>query len=442
MKADSAVIIPYLPQQSEAAGALARSVARIQPGAQLLLVGSGAGKPAGAEVIDHPGDWAEALRVALPRVDRPLTAVLDPDPAYPPDAYLDLLQPLRNDTADAVFGVRAHRPLPERALASATRLLTRAPVNDPLVGQRAFRTEALRALTLRGEGEELRAELLLQLCERLYRISEVPVAVAPTARRPFADYLSAIRSLVRHAAAPSSESLEGYATLARLEGGAPNYNAWLGARFREHAGARVLEVGAGIGTITAQLEAGRERMIALEVEPFYVERLTNRFRGKPHVRPYLADVALADWESLRSERLDTLVLSNVLEHIEDDAAAVRRFRQVLVDGGRALFLVPALPALFGALDEAVGHFRRYTPESLRTVLEGNGFVLEKLEFMNLVGIPGWFFNGRVLRRRVLPPLQLRLYDQLAPYLARAEGLLPSLPVGMSLFAVARAVERG
>ena len=55
------------------------------------------------------------------------------------------------------------------------------------------------------------------------------------------------------------------------------------------------------------------------------------------------------------------MLSNVLEHIEDDAAAVRRFRSVLPEGGRLVILVPALPALYGSIDEAIGHFRRYTP---------------------------------------------------------------------------------
>jgi SAM-dependent methyltransferase len=168
-----------------------------------------------------------------------------------------------------------------------------------------------------------------------------------------------------------------------------------------------------------------------------VDRLKNKFRGKPHVRPYLSDVALADWEALKAERLDTIVLSNVLEHIPDDASAVRRFRQILNPGGRVVVLVPALPQLFGSIDEAVGHHRRYTPSALREVLGQNGFELERLEWMNLVGIPGWFMSSRVMRRRSVPKFQLKVYDRLAPLLAKAESHV-KLPVGMSLFAVARA----
>ena len=110
--------------------------------------------------------------------------------------------------------------------------------------------------------------------------------------------------------------------------------------------------------------------------------------------------------------------------------------QILGVGGKALILVPARPMIFGALDEAVGHHRRYTPKSLRAVLESNGFEIEVLEWMNLVGIPGWFVNGKLLKRRAMPQLQLRFYDQLAPWLARAESMV-KLPVGMSLFCVAR-----
>jgi SAM-dependent methyltransferase len=198
-----------------------------------------------------------------------------------------------------------------------------------------------------------------------------------------------------------------------------------------------LEVGAGLGTITEQLVPGREQVIALEVQDFFVERLRKRFRDVPTVKPYLSGVELADWKALAKERVETVVLSNVLEHIEDDAQAVRNFRHVLSPGGKLLILVPALPALFGSLDTSVGHFRRYTPETLRTVLTQNGFELESMEWLNMLGIPGWFVNGRVFRRKRLPAFQLKVFDAVLPWVARLESRV-RLPVGMSLFAVARA----
>jgi SAM-dependent methyltransferase len=231
---------------------------------------------------------------------------------------------------------------------------------------------------------------------------------------------------------------EGSATLTAVDRGAPNYNAWLGRRFRAELGKRVLEVGAGIGTITREILPGRDLVIALEAEAAYAQRLIACFKGEPRVRTMHCAVEDTPWKALAAEQLDSILLSNVLEHIEDDAAAIRGFRTALHHGGKLVLLVPALPCLFGSLDEAVGHYRRYLPGTLRQVIEGNGFALEHLEWMNLVGIPGWYLNSRILRRRVLPLAQLRAYDRIAPVLARLESVL-RLPVGLSLLAVAKAV---
>jgi SAM-dependent methyltransferase len=236
----------------------------------------------------------------------------------------------------------------------------------------------------------------------------------------------------------SSSVPEGYATLAVIEGAAPNYNAWLGKRLRSHLGKRVLEVGAGIGTITREILPNCELVIALEAEELYATRLDEAFRDDPRVRTLHSKVEDTDWAGLATEGLDSVLLSNVLEHIEDDASALRNFRTALPRDGTLVILVPALPFLFGTLDKAVGHHRRYMPASLRRVIEENGFRIERLEWMNVLGIPGWLLNGRILRRRVIPAGQLRAYDRMAPLLARMESMI-RLPLGMSLLAVARAV---
>lgn len=234
-----------------------------------------------------------------------------------------------------------------------------------------------------------------------------------------------------------SSNPEGLRTLETLED-APNYNAWLAGRFKAHLGRRVLEVGAGIGTISELIEHGRELVVAMEMEPTYVARMQERFAARPHIRPLHSTVGRTDWEQLRAFSFDSILLSNVLEHIEDDLGALRDFRSVLQPGGTLVIFVPALPFLFGSIDEAVGHHRRYTRDGLAEVISGAGFELSSLEWMNLVGIPGWFLNNRVIRRREVPRNQLRLYDAVAPTLARLEERV-RLPIGMSLFAVARAV---
>ncbi|MCP3144158.1 methyltransferase domain-containing protein [Pyxidicoccus xibeiensis] len=442
------VVLPYSPSTASAASRFARELA---PHAEVVLAGEGpveVSSGPGLQVLAVSGGKGAAIRAALARVTGAVTVLQDPDTAWAPEVYETLAGPIRADAADAVFGRRAFpglaqglapEQLADRALGHFTRFVTDVSLADPLTGLRAFRTEALRSVTLTSDDDAVDAELVVKLAAQLFRLTEVDLPPAQAVpRRPRATHLSRLRTLLRYATVrdDADNQHEGYTTLERMDG-ATHYNQWLARRFREHLGRRVLEIGAGIGTITRELEPGLELLVALEVDRFYVDRLKNLFRGKPHVRPYLSDVALADWESLKAERLDTIVLSNVLEHIPDDAAAVRRFRQILSPGGRVVILVPALQQLFGAIDEAVGHHRRYTPATLRAVLEQNGFEVEKLEWMNLAGLPGWFVNSRLLRRRAVPKLQLKLYDTLAPFLARAESHV-KLPVGMSLFAVARA----
>src|SRR5262249_20516201 len=300
-------------------------------------------------------------------------------------------------------------------------------------------SSALQSLNGLSAGPAAVAESLVKLAAQCFRFAEVELEEAKsTFSWSGRDLQHLVWTYLHYAflANDTDNSHEGYNTLVQMDQ-APRYNAWLGRKLRPNLGQRVLEIGAGIGTITREIAPGRERVIALEADPFYVQRLRNLFRDSQVVQPVQAPVERTDWGALARERLDTVMLSNVLEHIEDDAAAVRRFRSVLPDDGRLVILVPALPALYGSIDEAIGHYRRYTPQTPRQVIESNGFRLETLEWLNLLGIPGWFLNSRVLRRRSVPGFQVRLYDRLAPLLARLESTL-KLPVGMSLLAVARA----
>lgn len=441
-----AAVLLFGPTQEALAATLA---ARLTGTAQVVLAGSGSGPfpglPAGVTVLHGLAGKGAALGAALAHVDAPHTVLLDVREGEPVAGVLEaLLAPLREDTADAVYGIRTavegagRGPgLVERSAARLAEVVTGERLRDPLTGARAFRTEVLRSLTFTSAGDGVDAELLVKVAAQRYRIAEVSLPGPAAARRSVAGAAQQLATLVRYGTLrnDADNRHEGYTTLAHMDV-AHNYNAWLGRRFREHLGRRVLEIGAGIGTITREIEQDRELVVALEVDRFYVDRLRNMFRDRPHVQPCLSDVALADWEALRARDFDSVLLSNVLEHIPDDAAALRRFRQVLPEGGRLVLLVPALPELFGSMDEAVGHHRRYTREGLESLLSDNGFTVERLEWMNLTGIPGWFVNGRLFRRRAVPPLQLRLYDAVAPLLARLEARV-TLPVGMSLFAVAR-----
>jgi SAM-dependent methyltransferase len=202
-------------------------------------------------------------------------------------------------------------------------------------------------------------------------------------------------------------------------------------RVRPWVGSRVLEIGSGVGNLSAFL-IDRASVVLTDTEPHYLERLRQRFGSLPNVevaRLYLPAVDGA----LARRRFDTIVCLNVLEHVADDAGSLDAMRRLLEPGGRLVLLVPALPALYGSLDRALGHVRRYTPADLRAKFGRTGFRVSRLEYFNLAGIPGWWVTGRVLRKEIIPASSLRWFDALVP-LFRLERLLP-WRLGQSLIGI-------
>lgn len=225
----------------------------------------------------------------------------------------------------------------------------------------------------------------------------------------------------------------GIETLERLAAAAPNYNRWLFERVGRWVGRRVLEIGAGVGTMSAFLMNGAcERVVLTDTDPHYLARLRERFARYPHVE--VARLRLPTFEeALAREGFDTIICLNVLEHVRDDTLSLGTMFRLLQPRGRLVLCVPSLPAIYGELDRALGHFRRYTPEELRRKYAAAGLVARHLEYFNLAGVPGWWLTGRVLKRELIPTASLRWYDALVP-LFRLERLVP-WRIGQSLIAV-------
>lgn len=210
--------------------------------------------------------------------------------------------------------------------------------------------------------------------------------------------------------------------------GAPNYNRWLFERCEPHLGRRVLDAGAGIGTFTLMAAPGRE-VVALEPDPELVPTLRRRVES-------LANVTVVEGvaDDVTGE-FDSIVCLNVLEHIRDDQAALRRFHDLLAPGGCLLLLVPAHPFLYGAIDRALHHERRYSEPMLRERLRVAGLEVRTLRHVNPVGTVGWFVSSKLRRQEQVPSGPLKLYDRLVPALRVLDRV--DVGVGLSLWAVAR-----
>jgi SAM-dependent methyltransferase len=211
-------------------------------------------------------------------------------------------------------------------------------------------------------------------------------------------------------------------------------NRWLAETIAPFVGTRVLEIGAGIGNVTTSL-IPRDRYVASDVDPLYLHYLRQISSGRPYLRVERIDVEEpADFVAWRGA-FDTVVCINVLEHVTDPVRALENLHSALAPGGRLVLYVPRGERLYSALDEVLGHRCRYEPAVLRRELERCGFTVESCGDFNRAAMPGWWWNGRVLRRRRFSRLQLKAFDVLTPIVRRLDRFLPWQ--GLGLIAIAR-----
>ena len=216
--------------------------------------------------------------------------------------------------------------------------------------------------------------------------------------------------------------------------GARNYYRAIISHFRPHLGRKVVEVGAGIGTFARHVldETGVEEMMLVEPADNTIPVLRERFAGDRRItvkQGYLEQVS-------PPPAVDSLVAVNVLEHVEDDVAFLRAAHATVRPGGRVLLFTPALSQIFGTLDEAFGHFRRYTKSILDERLRAAGFEDIRLRYTNFPGVASWFVAGRVLRKRTIAPRDVALYDRMVmPWITAVERYWEP-PLGQSIIAIA------
>jgi SAM-dependent methyltransferase len=135
-------------------------------------------------------------------------------------------------------------------------------------------------------------------------------------------------------------------------------------------GNRVLDAGAGQGTMSARLERLGFEVTSTDSSAAAVEVLAGRLSGEVREAD-VTDLPFPDGS------FDGAILGEVLEHLADDWAALREIARVLRPGGVLALSVPADPSLYGPSDEWAGHVRRYTRSALLTACAGAGLAVER-----------------------------------------------------------------
>jgi len=204
------------------------------------------------------------------------------------------------------------------------------------------------------------------------------------------------------------------------------------------AHARILEIGCGTGHNLAMLgEFGEVDGLELDEEARAIseKRLGRKVMSAP--LPELAGVPLRHY--------DLVGAFDVIEHIDDDAAALASIASRLKSGGKFVMAVPAHQWMWSAHDVVNHHKRRYSKSGLRRLIEASPLKLAKIGYFNSLLFPLAIAERAASKLRgknsadvTLPPVPLNaaLEGVFAAerYLV---GRLP-LPIGLSLFAVAEA----
>lgn len=403
--------------------------------------------------VEHAqnGGKGAAVRTGLAHARGSVTVIQDADLEYNPRDLPRLMVPFISSGADAVFGSRFlsssyrralyyRHTIGNRLLTTASNLLTDLGLTDMETCYKAVRTHLFKSIPIRSRDFRLEVELTFKLAKRRARVFEVPISYAGRTYEEgkkigFRDALRAVGAmahwwLIDDMYAPDEYGSEVVGNLLAL----PQLQRWIAALVRPYVGSRVLEVGAGVATLSARL-LPRDRYTVADTNPHYLDYLHNFSEGKPYLDVRRLDPENASDVALVEGAYDTVLALNLLARARDDAAALRHLTTALEPGGRAIIGVPAGPELFSQIDTSVGHRRRYTPDGVRALVAAAGLELETLLDFNRVAAAAWWMNGRVLYARGFSRPLLKAVNVTMPAWRRLDRILPWS--GASLIAVAR-----
>ena len=210
---------------------------------------------------------------------------------------------------------------------------------------------------------------------------------------------------------------------------ADRYNNWIIEQIKPYLGNNVLEVGCGNGNFTVFLARQCDRVTGIDINREYVETAKKRLAKQANVTILQKDATKIESENT----FDTIIMLDVLEHIKNDVATLQQLNTLLQNRGKLIIKVPALNYIYGEMDRAIGHYRRYNKHTLANTFQKANLASPKVWYFNIAGIPGWWLNS-ILKRTTPPSQQVSFFNKVVPILSTVESIVKP-PVGLSLFAV-------
>lgn len=223
---------------------------------------------------------------------------------------------------------------------------------------------------------------------------------------------------------------------------ADRFNSWMYSVISKYTYGEILEIGSGIGNISACYLENQRKITLSDIREIYCKRLREKFERFPALQAVkLIDLADPKFsETYRSElnKYDSIFALNVVEHIENDHQAIANAKSMLKPGGQLVILVPAYQTLYNKFDIGLEHYRRYTQKSLCKLFTDNKLEVLHRQYFNFIGIFGWYVSGKLMKNDSIPEGQMGLFNTLVPVFKAFDKIILNR-MGLSVIAVGKKV---
>jgi 2-polyprenyl-3-methyl-5-hydroxy-6-metoxy-1,4-benzoquinol methylase len=331
-------------------------------------------------------------------------------------------------------------------------------IRDATTSFRVARIEVVRDFDFAGpaaNSHSVQTNFVATAVARGYRVREVPIIYRQSAGgggglavrdvAQFVGHLGALRRAVDRTRkvrlSPTGRNFDdqhfGAADDIEQLGSANHFFNWVLDEFHPYLHGRVLEVGAGTGTITRKLVERYPEITVTALEP--AENMLGELEAYAavHTRVTVHRSTLANLVAPPGG-FDVAMYLNVLEHIADDKVELTRAATALRPGGALLVFGPAHEWLYCDLDYKAGHYRRYSLRQLHSVVTGAGFEVVSLRYFDVFGVIPYWFVYRLLRHNDIPGSTMWAYDRLVVPTSRLlQRLVRHPPVGKNVILIAR-----
>ena len=215
---------------------------------------------------------------------------------------------------------------------------------------------------------------------------------------------------------------------------ADKFNEWMYQQVVPHCTGKILEIGSGIGNISYFFDRDEMDIDLSDIREQYRSYLKKSFEKRAVLDMDIVADGFIDLHGDKLGTYDAVFALNVVEHIKDDKLAIENMIKLLRPGGKIIILVPAYQWLYNGFDVALEHFKRYTKSRLLGIFPTRGVKLIRSWYFNFAGIFGWFLVGSVMKKKLIPESNMKLYNVLTPIFKIADKVVLN-KMGLSVIAV-------